>query len=478
METVMTNLLAILPESLMVVLASVVLLVDLFLKKEQKHWNGYIALVGVGLIAIVTMTIYKAGSSITAFSGMFTLDPFAVFFKILIFSILVLSILLSINYLKVENINYGEYYAMMLFAATGMLLMASASDLVTVYLGIEMMALSIYVLTGFLRRRLSSVEAAIKYFVLGLFSSGVLLYGISLVYLDVQQTNLHAIAEHLKTGQPSIILLTGMILILVGLGFKVAAAPFHMWTPDAYHGAPTSVTAFMSVGAKAAAFAVTARVLLEAFGPVTADWKSILIVLAIITLAVGNIAAIAQSNIKRMLAYSSIAHAGYAMIALIAGGEEGTASLLFYLFVYAFMNLGALAVVIMMRQGNVLGDEINDLSGLARKNPLAAFSMLVFMFSLAGIPPFAGFVGKFYIFMAAIKANLVWLAVVGVLFSAISAYYYLRVVMVMYMKEPDPEKKLVTSPSLTYVVLLTMVVTVLLGLFPDFLIQLARLSIL
>jgi NADH-quinone oxidoreductase subunit N len=348
------------------------------------------------------------------------------------------------------------------------MVMVSSGDLIMIFLGLELAAVSLYILAGLNRHELRPIEASAKYFVLGSLASAVFLYGMSLLFGVAGSTNLRTVAEALAgpvAGNP--ILLVAVIFLLVGFGFKVAMAPFHMWTPDVYEGAPTAVTAYMSVAVKAATFAVFLRVFLEVFGGIKPVWTTWLIVLAIATMIIGNLAAIVQRNIKRMLAYSSIAHAGYALIGLIVGGELGTMSLMLYMAIYTIINLGAFGIVILMRRTGVPGEEIGDLSGLASSHPAAAFAMLIFMFSLAGLPPTAGFVAKFYLFMAAVDAGLAWLAVVGVLLSAVSAYYYLRVVMVMYMKEPAAPIELAWSPSAGAALALILAATLVIGIYPS-----------
>jgi NADH-quinone oxidoreductase subunit N len=483
----LVDLFIILPELLVVGAGCSVLILDLILPKGQKDLLAYFSLM---MLLLAFYDSYRmAASPVTyAFSGMFILDPFSTFFKLLLYIATALTILLSIRYLEVERIHLGEYYAFLLFSTSGMMIMVSGTDLITIYLGLELMSLSLYILSGFKRYEQRSIEASAKYFVLGSFSSGVLLFGISLLYGLSGSTQLAEMSrafQMLKNGVDPALLLA-MVLLVVGFGFKVAAVPFHMWTPDVYEGAPTSVTAYMSVATKAASFAAFLRVFWEALGPIEESWKTLLIALAVVTMAVGNVVAIVQTNIKRMLAYSSIAHAGYALIGLVVGTDLGVFSLMLYMAIYAFMNLGAFGVVILLRQAqdqsssrmNTGTDEISNFTGLARNHRLAAFVMLVFMFSLTGIPPTAGFVAKFYIFMAAVDAGLVWLAVVGVLFSAVSAYYYLRVVMLMYMKEPDSPARLAVSPAVTLVLWVATLVILGLGVYPGPLVEYAQSALL
>jgi NADH-quinone oxidoreductase subunit N len=464
------------PEAVLVTVGLSVLIFDLFIEKERKSYLGWYSLVGVIIAAVAT---YKMmGMSGAYFAGTFLLDPFSLFFKFVFYIACGLGILLSINYLKVEDIHRGEYYALMLFATSGMMLMASAGDLITLYLGLELMALSIYILAGFLRKDNRSNEAAIKYLVLGAFSSGIMLYGMSLLYGITGTTNLAGILVFLqKTDLSNPVLFLAMIMLIVSFGFKVAAVPFHMWVPDVYEGAPTSVTAFMSAGPKVAGFAVLLRVFVYALQPLHEHSSTIIAGLAVLTMGVGNVLALSQTNIKRMLAYSSIAHAGYALVGLAAGTADGASSVMLYVLIYALMNMGAFGIVIMLRKAGVRGEEITDYAGLGKTNKMAAFLMLIFMFSLTGIPPTAGFVGKFYIFKAAVQANLVWLAVVGVLFSAISAYFYLRVIMVMYMSEPKAKFELATAPSLALALTVSVLAVIVIGVYPTDVLNYARASI-
>jgi NADH-quinone oxidoreductase subunit N len=458
------------PEIVMACLALVVLMMDLVIRRK-----GITALFSIITAVVVGCTLTNSSGPAL---GMYIADGYSSFFKLIFLISLVLSVLISIKYIKIEKVNFGEYYSLMLFATLGMMIMASAGDIIVLYLGLELMALSVYVLAGFFRHDTRSNEASLKYFLLGAFASAFLLYGTAMIYGLTGTTNLKAIAQYLGTqGTGSSALMLSVILFVVAFGFKIAAAPFHMWAPDVYEGAPTSVTAFMSVGPKAAGFAVFGRVFLTAFAPLQMDWVAIVIPIAILTMAVGNILAIAQTNIKRMLAYSSIAHAGYALIGIIAGGENGVASMMSYLFIYAFMNIGAFAIVIMLRTEGFKGEAISDYEGLAKSHPLASALMLVFMFSLTGIPPTAGFVGKFYLFMAAVNAGYTWLALVAVVFSSISAYFYLRIVMNMYMKEPKVEVALSTSASTNIVLAVTVAAVLLIGVLPSGVIEMARAAV-
>jgi len=486
----LSDIFAVLPELIVVTAACVVLALDPLTPPTRKSWLAWLSL--ASLVACFWISASQMGVTVPAFGGLVILDPYAGFWKLLLYFVTGLTILLSLAYLKEERINLGEYYGFILLSLSGMMIMVSAADLLTIYLGIELMSISLYVLAGFKRFEERSLEASAKYFVLGSFSSGILLYGISLLFGVAGSTRLQPIAVVVTMrGFDDPQLLLAMILLVVGFGFKVSVVPFHMWTPDVYEGAPTSVTAFMAVASKAASFGAFLRVFLEGLGGMKANWYALFLIVCVVTLVLGNVVAIVQTNIKRMLAYSSIAHAGYALIGLVVAGQTeagsavrtlGVSSVMLYLAVYAFMTLGAFTVVALLRKGGLEGDEIQDFTGLAKRQPVAGLLMLVFMVSLAGIPPTAGFIGKFYLFLAAVKAGLVWLAVVAVLFAAVSAYYYLRVVMVMYMLDPEPGEgplpRLATSPALTVVLASTLGGVVLLGLFPNPLVWVTNFAVL
>jgi NADH-quinone oxidoreductase subunit N len=485
MSLPLADLGAILPELVVITAACLVLGLDPITPPSKRTWLAWLSLGALGLCSLLTAS--RMEGRMSAFSDLVLVDPYAQYWKLLLYVVSALTILMSLAYLKEEGINLAEYYGFLLLSLSGMMVMVSAADLLTIYLGIELMSLSLYVLAGFKRFDARSLEASAKYFVLGAFSSGIMLYGISLLYGAAGGTRLSALAAAVEgRGLDDPLLGLGMVLLVIGFGFKIAAVPFHMWTPDVYEGSPTSVTAFMAVASKAASFGAFLRVFAEGLGGLKANWQALFLVVCIATLVLGNVVAIVQTNIKRMLAYSSIAHAGYALIGIVVVGQAGAegsvralgaSSLMLYLAVYAFMTLGAFAVVGMLRKGGLEGDEIEDFAGLGTREPLAAFMMLMFMVSLAGIPPTAGFIGKFYLFRAAVEGGLIWLAVVAVLFAAVSAYYYLRVVMVMYMREHQAEggiePRLAGSPALTIVLVCTLAGVVLLGLFPNFLVSLA-----
>lgn len=462
------------PELLLVLTALAVLLLDFLVRRK-----GVLAIAGIAglfISAYVDYRLIKVGMTGGTIQGMFAFDGYANFFKLIFYTTLLLTVLLSVKYLAIDKVSAGEYYSLLIFSTVGMMIMAAATDLIVLYLGLELMALSTYVLAGIVRGDRRSNEAALKYFFLGAFSSAFLLYGITLAYGLTGSTDLREIASALHSlnleGSP--ITMLALIFFITAFGFKIALAPFHMWAPDVYEGAPTPVTAFMSAGPKAAGFAVMGRVLFDVFGSLQPQWSSILAPLAVLTIAVGSIIALSQTNIKRMLAYSSIAHAGYALIGIVIGTPEGFVSTMNYLMIYMLMNMGAFAVVIMLKREGSSGENLEDYAGLARSHPVAAALMLVFMFSLTGIPPTAGFIGKFYIFMEAVYAGHTYLVIAAALFSAVSAFFYLRVVMYMYMKEPAGDIALSTSKTLGIALAFAVIMVLVIGVFPSLLLNFAR----
>jgi NADH-quinone oxidoreductase subunit N len=426
------------PEIVIALFGLGVLVIDVFSGKEgSKKGLGYVSLVGI-LIAFF-FTLPQVGVVKSGYAGMYVSDGFAVFFKIVFQIIAFLTILISIGYTEREGMSCGEYYALVLFATLGMMLMTGGAHFLTIFLGLETMSISIYVLAGMMRQDRRSVESAFKYFLLGAFATGFLLYGIALVYGATGSLNLKEVAAYIASNKNllrSPMLLMSLVFLTIGFGFKIASVPFHMWAPDVYEGAPTSITAFMATGVKAASFGALVRVFFSALPLFLPDWTSIMWVLALATMTVGNIIAISQTNIKRTLAYSSIAHAGYLLVAFVAEMILACQGCL-YLMAYAFMNLGAFACVILLGKKGEENILIRDYAGIGFKYPLLAASMTIFLLSMAGIPPLGGFMAKFYVFSAAVKSEFYWLAILGVLNSAISVYYYLRVTVLMYFRESE-----------------------------------------
>ncbi|HEV8143810.1 MAG TPA: NADH-quinone oxidoreductase subunit N [Methylomirabilota bacterium] len=459
------NMGALAPTLVLLGAAIVVLLLDLLPPREDKTHLAGVALAGV--IGALLMTLTRWGQDHRGFHDMVVLDNYALFVDVVICYATALVILLSMDYLRREGVQSGEYYALVLFSASGMMLMASANDLVVVFLSLELMSLCLYVLAGLFKQRLDSAEASMKYFLLGAFASSFLLYGIALTYGATGSTNFERIVATSPGSTRDLLFLVGVGLMLVGFGFKISAAPFHMWAPDVYQGAPTSVTALIATGSKAAAFAALIRLFLGTVRPAPADWSPLIWALAAVTMTLGNVVAIAQSNLKRMLAYSSVAHVGYMMVGLVAGGTPGAGAILYYLFAYTFTTAGTFGVLCLCERAGEEAVEVGDYAGLGRRHPLLAGALALFLLSLVGIPPLAGFVGKFYLFGAAVQGGYVWLTVIAVLNSAVAAYYYLRVIVYMYMREPQGPAA-VWSPSFAGGVALAVAAAgvILLGVMP------------
>jgi len=466
--------LALLPGMILTVTALVVLVADLFMEGPDREGLGWLGIVGLGGAGLASALLWTADAG--GFGGSYVLDRFAIFFNVIICLTGILTLLMSMDYLSSIGLESGEYYVMLLLAVLGMMVMAQANDLIVLFLGLELMSVAVYVLAGIWRPELRSSEAALKYFLLGAFASGFLLFGIALAFGTFGTTLLDPIASQLTriSAEQRPMALAAAGLLLIGFGFKVAAVPFHSWAPDVYEGAPTSVTALMAVGVKAAAFAAFARVFMYALAGLAVDWSGIVWLLAVLSMTLGNAAAIQQHNIKRMLAYSSIAHAGYLLIGLVAADTQGGAAVLYGTLAYAMMTLGAFSVVIAVGRRGEPNEQISDYAGLGFRYPFLGACMTVFMLSLGGIPLFAGFTGKFFLFSAAIEQGYVWLVVIAALNSVVSIYYYLAVLMQMYMGEGAGAVQGTTDrPYLTATLLFTSVMTILLGLFPQWVLNLA-----
>ncbi len=439
------SLIPAIPELFLVAVAMTLLMLGVFQRGENKAETvkasrlvTTLGVIALGLTLLLVVTIARGGT-VSTFEGMFLSDPFAVFFKVFVLIASALSLLISQEYLERQAIARFEYAVLVLLATLGMMMMVSANDLISLYVGLELQSLSLYVIAAFQRHDLRSTEAGLKYFVLGALASGMLLYGASLVYGFAGSTSFETLAATLSGPQadaPSVGLIIGIVFILVGLAFKVSAVPFHMWTPDVYEGAPTPVTAFFSVAPKLAAIGLFVRVMIGPFGELVEQWQQILWFISVASMALGAFVAINQTNIKRLMAYSSIGHVGYALIGLTVGNEAGVRGILIYMAIYIFMNLGTFACILCMRRSETMVEEISDLAGLSKTHPMLAAAFAVFMFSMAGIPPLAGFFGKLYIFLAAIESGFYALAVIGVLTSVVGAFYYLRIIKVMYFDDP------------------------------------------
>lgn len=460
--------LPILPLIVIAVGAMAVMLAGVHVDDEDSGGLGIIAL--LTLLAAFVLTALNFGQNTLTFGGSLALDDYSTFFELLIIIATAITVAMSLDYVADTGLAGGEYYALVLMAALGMMLMAAAGDLIIIFLGLETMSIAVYALAGFMRRDVRSNEGALKYFILGAFSTGFLLYGIALIYGATGTIQLDPIRASLSAYMATNpLLLLGVGMLLIGFGFKVAAVPFHMWTPDAYEGAPTPVTAFMAVGVKIAAFAAFLRIFLIHLAPISGRWAMVLWVIAALTMTVGNLSALVQTNIKRMLAYSAIAHAGYILVGMAAAPSVAAGgAILYYLLGYAFTNLGAFAVVIAVERRNRSGDLISDYRGLASSNPVLAAAMTFFMLSLTGVPPLAGFVGKFYVLSAATNAGLIWLVVLAVINSAISAYYYIGVVVAMYAQEGGaPVERMTAHPGLLISIAIAVAGTILIGLLPE-----------
>ncbi|MGA7463606.1 MAG: NADH-quinone oxidoreductase subunit N [Candidatus Korobacteraceae bacterium] len=483
-----TDYLLALPMLLLTLFALGILMIDLLLPKQWKRVNAIIALIGIAFSAAAVGKLHWAyhlaqhkglGFVDTGFMGTLLVDPFALYFFYLFLAGAAIAVLMSMHYLEVEHENHGEFYALMLFSVVGMMCMAAGYDIVLLFIGLELMAISTYVLVGFLRRDKRSNEAALKYLLLGAFSSGIFAYGLSLFYGLTGTTNLGKMAAGLQqiiaTRPTDPIVIFALLTTTTGLLFKIAAVPFHQWAPDAYEGAPTSITGFMSVAVKAAGWAMLLRIFLFGLYPLRSMYVPMLIFVAIATMTVGNFAAITETNLKRLLAYSSIAHVGYMLLGLIASDGQtnstGIMAILIYLLVYTFMNLGAFAVITSLRRRNIIGDEIDDIAGLYFKAPTEAILMLVFLLSLAGIPPLAGFWGKYFIFLSLIQTGHYTLAAVAVLFAVIGLYYYMRIANAMLMRQPVEAEPVRIRPAMKLALSITAIGTIGIGLFPNFFIN-------
>jgi len=470
------NLGGILPAVILSIAGLVVMIAGLFVRRGIITLSAGISLCGI-LAAFAANAPLRLMHK-TAFTGLVAMDAYSWFLNIVILISAGLTVLISTRYLADDGPWLYEYFVLLLFACVGMMFMVSGNHIVVIFVGLETLSISVYVLTGILPGNPKGSEAALKYLLLGGFSSGIFLYGAALLYGSAGSLSLPALAEYFQAGTPGKLATVGMGLLLVGFAFKAAAVPFHMWTPDVYEGAPSPLTGFMSVGVKAAAFAAFVRVFFESLIPLQVDWANILWLVAALTMILGNLAALVQENIKRMLAYSSIAHAGYILVGMVAGTAAGTSGVLYYLLAYTFTNLGAFGVVALVGRKGEANIMVDDYRGLAKVHPLLSLAMAIFLFSLAGIPPTAGFVGKFTIFSSAVDSGYIWLVVIGVLTSAASVFYYFRVIMKMYMEAPEMEpEKLQFSPAMILALSIAVICVLYIGIFPTTYLNLAAESV-
>jgi len=464
-----------LPETILTIMGTLLMVVIPVLRRRFSNVFGHISL--ATLAAGIGAAVYANTKAGEAFGGMLSVDGFATFFRVLVMGVGILTVLPSYGFLRRQDAETGEYHALLLFSIAGQCLMAAANDLIIVFIGLEISSIASYVLAGYLRDDKRANEAALKYFLLGSFATAFFLYGVALIYGSTGTVNLTAVRAVVsgQNGPSPVFLGVAAALMFVGLGFKVSASPFQIWAPDVYQGAPTPVAAFLSAGPKAAAFAVLLRIFLTAFGPIGPGWEALVWVSALLSMTIGNFAALLQSNIKRMLAYSSIAHAGYVLVALTARSDIGAAAAMFYLAAYAFMNIGAFAVVSHLSGKGERFLNVDDFAGLGQKQPQTAAMLSIFLLSLIGVPLTGGFFGKFYIFKAALEQHLVWLTVLGLLNSAVAAYYYLRIMVMMYMHEPGEAVAQVEplSPGLRAALILPALGTLFLGIFPTWVLEFA-----
>jgi NADH-quinone oxidoreductase subunit N len=476
----------IIPAVMLALFGCAILLFDflVFTDPRQRKWLViFVALAegfaGYGLYQQYAYLAANGLSQLTGFQGSVTVDGFAIFFNWIFLVAALIVAAVSYKYLEIAGEHHGEYYALMLFAQCGMFFLATGTDLITLFIGLELMAISFYVMVGFLRTDKRSNEAAMKYLLLGAFSSGFLVYGFSLMYGMAGSTKLADVAAAMSARSPwDPVVVLAVVTTSVGLLFKISAVPFHMWAPDAYEGAPTTVTAYLSVASKAASIAFLLRIFLGPLASSRAAWEPLLAAVAVATLTLGNLAAINQTNIKRLLAYSSISHAGYMLLGLVAGNDTGINGIAVYVMVYTFMNLGAFLVVISLRRQNIIGEDLDDISGLMRKSPGHAILMLIFLLSLAGIPPTAGFLGKYYIFLALIQTGHYTLAVVATLYVAVAIYYYFKIVRSMFIGEVTETAPLATSFGLRLALVVSGVLTLAIGIYPEPFLRLAQTSLL
>ena len=461
------NLANAVPEIFILSMACFILIVDLFVSDKNRVITYLLSLLALVVAAILTIGL-NSQEQVFAFNGSFVTDRMSDVLKVFVFMITAVVFIYARGYLQDRDLFKGEFYTLGLFGVLGMMILISAHNFLTIYLGLELLSLSMYAMVALQRDSSQASEAAMKYFVLGALASGLLLYGMSLLYgvtgtLDIQQL---AFNLSQRSYEQNIVLILGLVLVIVGLGFKLGAVPFHMWVPDIYHGAPTAVTLYISTAPKIAAFAMVMRMLVEGLGEFQAQWQDILLIMAILSMGVGNVIAIAQTNIKRMLAYSTISHIGFLLLGILAGTKQGYSASMFYTIVYTMMSLGGFGVIILLSRAGFEADRLEDLKGLNERSPWFAFVMLILMFSMAGVPPTLGFYAKLSVLQSVIQADLVWLAAVAVIFSIIGAFYYLRVIKLMYFDKTDDRTPITSTPDMKLILSLNSLAILALGVFP------------
>ncbi|MDH5436369.1 MAG: NADH-quinone oxidoreductase subunit NuoN [Gammaproteobacteria bacterium] len=462
-----TQLIPLLPEITVLTMACLVLLVDAFKTSKESNMAYYLTQLTLVMAAGLTLAL-PASETVRVFNGMFVADGMADLLKLFIYLVSFMVFVYSRQYLRAREMYRGEYFVLGLFGILGMMIMVSAHNLLLVYLGLELLSLCLYAMVAMQRTSASVSEAAMKYFVLGALASGMLLYGMSLLYGATGTLDIVEMSNRLSTGQlsSSLIMITGMVFLIAGLGFKLGAVPFHMWVPDVYHGAPTSVTLYIGAAPKIAAFALVMRLLVEGLGSMQAQWQDILIIMTVLSLAVGNVIAIAQTNIKRMLAYSTISHVGFLLLGIIASTQSGYVASMFYVIVYAVMSMAAFGMIMLLSRTGFEADSLDDFKGLNERSPWYAFMMLIVMFSMAGVPPLLGFWAKLSVLKAVVQADLLWLAITAVVFSIIGAFYYLRVVKLMYFDKPEDTNDFVAGPDMRFFLSANGLAILMLGIFP------------
>jgi len=474
----MPDLMPALPEIFLLTMACIILLADLFISDKNRVFTYLLSLLTLGVTAALTVTMHTP-EPVYTFDGLFVSDTMGDVLKVFVYLVTAVAFIYSRDYLLTRKIFQGEYFVLGLFAVLGMMVLISAHNMLTIYLGLELLSLSLYAMVAFHRDSSDATEAAMKYFVLGALASGMLLYGMSLIYgitgtLDID--GVHTAVAGLEDSK-QLVLGLGLVLVIVGMAFKLGAVPFHMWVPDVYHGAPTAVTLFISTAPKIAAFAMVMRLLVEGLGDLHAQWQDILIIMAILSMAVGNVIAIAQANIKRMLAYSTISHVGFLLLGILAGTQAGYSASMFYVIVYALMGMGGFGVIILLSRAGFEADQLSDFKGLNDRSPWFAFMMMILMFSMAGVPPALGFYAKFAVLQAVIGAGLTWLAVVAVIFSIIGAFYYLRIIKLMYFDKAEDTHPIETTTDMKVVLSANGLGILLLGVAPGSLLALCTAAI-
>ncbi|MGD8566683.1 MAG: NADH-quinone oxidoreductase subunit NuoN [Gammaproteobacteria bacterium] len=458
------------PEIVVLSMACIILVADLFISDERRVITYLLALATLVVAAMLTINLHET-ETVYTFSGTFVKDPMADVLKLFIYLVSAVVFIYARGYLAARNLFKGEFYVLGLFGILGMMIMVSAHNFLTIYLGLELLSLSLYAMVALQRDSVTASEAAMKYFVLGAIASGLLLYGMSLLYGVTGTLDIGKFADHLATmdlsdNSKNIVLVLGMVMTIAGMAFKLGAVPFHMWIPDIYHGAPTAVTLYIGSAPKMAAFAMIMRLLVEGMGDLHAQWQDILIIMAILSMGVGNVIAIAQANIKRMLAYSTISHVGFIMLGILSGTSTGYSAAMFYAIVYAIMSAGGFGMIMLLSRAGFESDKLDDFKGLNERSPWNAFMMLILMFSMAGVPPTLGFYAKLSVIQAVVNVDLVWLAVVAIIFSVIGAFYYLRIIKLMYFDKPEETAPISSTPDMRLILSLNSLAILALGIYP------------